>query len=176
MLRTAGRRTAGRRWGLAGAGTLYYCPEDDSVLLLKRSSQVEDPGMWGIPGGAVKSGRTDVEGIEDEWYENEDVAPDYSEEELRGAAMDETEEELGYIPEHDSADDYHTTVNNNFPYTTFLMVVTSQQKTMISRNIRLNWESDEDRWFGLKFLPRNIHPGVIAAIQQLILNKRNENI
>ena len=168
MVRTAAR------WGLAGAGTLYYCPSDNTILLLERSKNVEDPGLWGIPGGAVKSGRTDVNGVEDEWYGNDKNAPEYSEDELRDAAYSETEEEMGHMPEYDREEGNYTTVNNNFPYTTFLYSVTPQQKQSISRNIKLNWESDNFGWFKVNILPENIHPGVITAVQQLILDKRNE--
>lgn len=129
---------------------------------------MEDAGVWGIPGGAVKSGRTDERGVEDEWYDEGEEAPEYSEEELRDTAFTETEEELGHLPEHDQEQGSHTTVNNNFPYTTFLAIVTPQQKNAISRNIQLNWESDRYDWFRIDFLPENIHPGVEVAINQLI--------
>lgn len=150
------------RWGLAGAGTLYYCPQDNTVLLLERSSRVEDPGMWGIPGGAVQEG----------YYEEGQDSPEYPEEVLRDVAFGETEEELGHLPDHDKEDGRHTTVNNKFPYTTFLLVVTQQQKLQISRNIQLNWENDNFEWFRVDFLPENIHPGVISAVKNLILAKR----
>lgn len=167
MVRTAAR------WGLAGAGTLYYCPYDNTILLLERSKEVEDPGMWGIPGGAVKSGKRDARGYEDEWCKEGDIAPDYSEDQLRDSAYTETHEELGHVPEHDKEEGHYTNVKNNFPFTTFLYSVTTQQKQAISRNISLNWESDSFGWFRLDMLPENIHPGVGIAVQQLILGKRN---
>jgi 8-oxo-dGTP pyrophosphatase MutT (NUDIX family) len=161
------------RWGLAGAGILYYCPSDNTILLLERSKDVEDPGLWGIPGGAVKSGKKDNMGREDEWCKEEDESPDYSEEELRDAAYSETYEEMGHLPEHDKEEGFQTTINNKFPYTTFLMTITPQQKINISRNIQLNWENDDFEWFRVDFLPENIHPGVASSINQLILSKQN---
>src|SRR5690606_18455105 len=37
-----------------GACVLFYCPDDNEVLLLKRSESVNDPGTWGLPGGHLK--------------------------------------------------------------------------------------------------------------------------
>lgn len=152
------------RWGLAGAGVLYFCPEDNTILLLHRSNQVEDPNTWGIPGGAVK-------GTEGYW-EEEDESPEYSEEKLRDSAFSEVSEELGHFPEYDKEEGRHTTINNNFHYTTFLVIVNLQQKGTISRNIQLNWENDGFDWFRIDFLPENVHSGVEAAIQNLIYSKK----
>jgi len=162
------------RWGLAGSGMLYFCPYDNTILLLKRSRDVEDPGLWGIPGGAIKSGRTDEQGIEDEWYGEDEEAPEYSEEELRDTAYTETQEELGHLPEHEKEQGQHTTVKNNFHYTTFLAVVTPQQKNEMSRNIRLNWENENFKWFKINLLPQNIHPGVVEVVEQLIQSKNKQ--
>ena len=156
------------RWGLAGSGILYFCPDDNTILLLHRSNKVEDPGLWGIPGGAVRSGR----GNEEKYHEEDEEAPEYSEDELRETAFTETVEELGHLPEHNQEQSYHTTLTNNFPFTTFLVVVTLEQKNTISRKIQLNWENDDHDWFRVDFLPENIHPGVEIAIQQLINKER----
>jgi 8-oxo-dGTP pyrophosphatase MutT (NUDIX family) len=160
------RRTiTAARWGLAGSGVLYYCPSDNTVLLLERSENVEDPGLWGIPGGAVGDGS----------YSDDVDSPDFPEDVLRDRAFTEAEEELGHLPEHDREEGSHTVRNNKFPYTTFLAVVTPQQKMAISRNIQLNWESNDFQWFRADFLPENIHPGVVAAVNQLILSKRQRS-
>lgn len=45
-----GRRT----WGLDGAGMLVVSEDLKKILLLKRSEDVEDPFLWGIPGGPKK--------------------------------------------------------------------------------------------------------------------------
>ena len=75
------------RWGLAGSGVLYYCPEDNTILLLLRSNEVEDPGIWGIPGGAVKG----TEG----YHSEETESPEFDEETLQDSALTEVEEEIG---------------------------------------------------------------------------------
>jgi len=41
----------GNHWGRAGAGVLFTT--GTQILLLKRSSWVDQPGTWGIPGGAI---------------------------------------------------------------------------------------------------------------------------
>jgi 8-oxo-dGTP pyrophosphatase MutT (NUDIX family) len=159
------------RWGLAGAGMLYYCPYDQTVLLLQRSREVEDPGLWGIPGGAVKSGRRDYRGVETEWVDENEDAVQYPEEVLRDTAHGESNEELGHTPEFEEEQGNHTTTHNNFNYTTFLVTVSLQQKRQISRNIQLNWENDDFEWFRVDNLPENIHPGVVTAIEQLIYQR-----
>ena len=160
IVRTAANLRKSSRWGLAGAGVLYFCPFDNTVLLLKRSRQVEDAGLWGIPGGAVK-------GVED-WIEEDVEAPEYSEDELRDSAYSEVDEEIGHLPEHEKEQGFHTTVKDNFKYTTFLSVVNQQQKQSINNSITLNWESDDFSWFNVHSLPQNIHPGVVSAVQNLI--------
>lgn len=41
-------------WGTEGAGLLFVCQEDNTCLLLKRSHSVQEPGTWGIAGGAIE--------------------------------------------------------------------------------------------------------------------------
>lgn len=40
------------------ANILLYCPEDDTVFLMKRSSKVTYPGVWGAPGGHKEQGES----------------------------------------------------------------------------------------------------------------------
>lgn len=157
-------KTASTTWGRAGSGTLFYCPDDQTVLLLKRSALVEDPGLWGIPGGAVKGS----EGFMDD-EDREDVS--YGEEELQNSAQAETEEEMGCSPE--GAPTGSVTLSfGNFRYTTFRIDVNSEQKQNINSSISLNWESDEYQWFPLNRLPASIHPGVKEAMEKLIGNSK----
>ena len=41
------------RWGRAGSGILFVCPEDGSILLFERSYDVLEPKTWGIVGGRI---------------------------------------------------------------------------------------------------------------------------
>lgn len=151
------------RWGLAGSGILYYCPADNTILLLRRSDLVEDPGVWGIPGGAIMG--------TDEYYDEEEESPEYSQDELIDSAFSEAEEELGHFPEHEEVGESYTTHNKNFAYTTFLVMVNINQKEAISNNIELNWEHSEAEWFRADRLPEDIHPGVVSAVKNLILRQ-----
>jgi predicted nucleotidyltransferase/8-oxo-dGTP pyrophosphatase MutT (NUDIX family) len=146
-------------WGTAGSGVMYHCPDDGTILLLKRSSETYDPGMWGIPGGAVKGTEGHVEDEEREGVE-------FDEDTLRDSAHSEVGEEMGHNPDGTPAGSV-TIPFGNFKYTTFRMDVTADQKATIERNIRLNWESDEHGWFPLSRLPRGTHPGVVAAVKML---------
>jgi len=146
-------------WGTAGSGVMYLCPEDNSVLLLKRSLDVMDGGLWGIPGGAVKG----TEGFYDESHAD---GRDFDEETLKASAHTEVEEEMGHIP--DGQDIGSVTIPfGKFKYTTFFKAVKRDQKDAILAAVELNWESTDKGWFSLTGLPKNVHPGVLAAIQRI---------
>jgi len=78
-------------WGLGGAGMMFVCMEDNTVLLGKRANWVDQPGTWGIFGG----------GISDGWHRTplpKDVAlPDSSPVFLKSAKK-EAKEECGSLP------------------------------------------------------------------------------
>jgi 8-oxo-dGTP pyrophosphatase MutT (NUDIX family) len=40
-------------WGRGGAGMLFTCSEDGTVLMLLRSAWVDQGGTWGVPGGGI---------------------------------------------------------------------------------------------------------------------------
>ena len=155
--KTAMVRTASK-WGKAGSGVMYFCPEDMSVLLLKRSPEVMDGNVWGIPGGAIKG----TEGV----YEDSELGKDeFDEDMLRDSAHKEVEEEMGHLPESEETGSV-TIPFGNFKYTTFFRSVRPEQKDAILKANRLNWESTDAKWFHLNGLPKDIHPGVSAAIKR----------
>ena len=144
-------------WGTAGSGVMYFCPDDNSVLLLERSEEVMDGGTWGIPGGAVN-------GTEGMYGDDELDGKDFDEETLRSSAHKEVEEEMGHVP--DGKDMGSVTIPfGKFKYTTFFKSVSQGQKDVILNAVELNWESTDKRWFSLSALPKNTHPGVIKAIE-----------
>jgi 8-oxo-dGTP pyrophosphatase MutT (NUDIX family) len=49
-----------RYWGKKGAGIWFT--EGTSVLLLKRSNKGDNPGTWGLPGGKLEDGETNIDG------------------------------------------------------------------------------------------------------------------
>ena len=144
-------------WGTAGSGVMYFCPDDNSVLLLKRSQEVMDGGLWGIPGGAVK-------GTEGMYDDDELDGKDFDEETLRSSAHKEVEEEMGHVPDGKDAGSVMIPFGK-FKYTTFFKSVGKDQKEAILEAVELNWESTDKRWFSLAELPRNVHPGVAKAVE-----------
>lgn len=133
-------------FGSAGAGLFIICQEDNSAFLLKRSSLVNEPGTWGLPGGKIEPG-------EDEY----------------SAAIRESLEELGGLPTIESTLDKVNFKDNNFTYTTFIVNISLQSKK--SWTPILNWENTEYKWFPLTAMPSNLHFGV-KYIQQILRDKR----
>jgi ADP-ribose pyrophosphatase YjhB (NUDIX family) len=130
------------RWGRQGAGMLFTTGE--RILLLRRSRHVEEPGTWGIAGGAV---RVDEYG---------------GEEALIDAATNEVLEEQGSMPE--DAQPVGSTVyrESGFQYTTFIMRVPQAE-----HQPRLNWESDRYGWFTEQELARiPLHFGVEYTLRE----------
>ena len=68
-IRAAKRTPCVRRsyWGRGGAGMMFVCSEDRTVLLLLRAEWVEQGGTWGVPGGGIGEGffSTPMEPIDD---------------------------------------------------------------------------------------------------------------
>ena len=130
------------RWGRAGSGILFVCPEDNSVLLFERSWDVMEPKTWGIVGG-----RIDDPENETAW----DSAMKESFEETGGdLPFGEILGEIVYKEE-------------NFIYTNFVYGISLSQKEQW--NIRLNWENDDYKWIPFESLvvgeiPFRLHFGV----------------
>jgi len=130
------------RWGRAGSGILFVCPEDNSVLLFERSWDVMEPKTWGIVGG-----RIDDPENETPW----DSAMKESFEETGGnLPIGEILGEIVYKEE-------------NFVYTNFIYGITLSQKEQW--NIQLNWENDDYKWVPFEALvlgeiPFRLHFGV----------------
>ena len=144
-------------WGKAGSGVLFFCPEDKTCLLILRSAQVLDPGVWGVPGGAVKG----TEGMH-ETGSMEGLA----DEDFWSSAQKEVEEELGHLPSCDKVLGQIDYVQDGFTYRTFIVVVPKSEKNNILSMSTLNWESDAVDWFPIDNLPKNLHHGVRHVIQQ----------
>lgn len=53
-------RNGNRYWGKKGAGIFFT--DGKSVLLLKRSEKGDNAGTWGLPGGKVEDGETNIDG------------------------------------------------------------------------------------------------------------------
>jgi len=83
------------RWGKRAAGLLIERIDTKAVFLVLRSAEVLDPGLWGIPGGRVEPGETELD-----------------------AAIQESSEELGTLPHFHVLSEKAMT-SGEFTYTTF---------------------------------------------------------
>jgi 8-oxo-dGTP pyrophosphatase MutT (NUDIX family)/2'-5' RNA ligase len=133
------------KWGSSASGVLFLS-SDNRVLLLKRSGDVEDPGFWGIPGGAIP--------VDDQTGEKRNSMD---------SALAEAEEELGGIPAGATPAEPVVFKDGDFTFETFLFR-TPDSKFEAGD---LGWESDNAAWFPLSDLPSPLHPGVKWAIGQL---------
>jgi 8-oxo-dGTP pyrophosphatase MutT (NUDIX family) len=141
-----------RYWGRKASGLIIACGHDESVLLLKRSFNLQDnPGMWGIPGGALKDGwsgtdHDDADPADHVWFES---------------AMRETYEELCIEPVCTCIASI-TFRDRGFAYRTYVVTVSGREKERIDRDLFLNSENEEAGWFDT--LPKNVHFGVRWAV------------
>lgn len=144
-------------YGKVGAGILFICEEDNTLLLMHRSGDVEEPYTWGVPGGAVIG-----EGFHD-WYF--DVEP-YTDEELWDGAKRETYEECGEIPPNLSDDQIRHVFDfrrGDFLFRDFVVVISKEQKDNWDIDVDTApdaWENIDFGWFTLETLPRPLHMGV----------------
>ena len=105
-------------WGREGAGILFRTAT--RVLLLHRSSRVNEPGTWGVVGGRVEEG-----------------------EDLKVAAHREALEELGRVPSYHIVDKF-VFKDEGFQYTTFIAQV--DESVPENWKPRLNWENVDWAW------------------------------
>jgi len=134
-----------RYWGRGGAGILFTCSEDDTVLLLKRAAWVQQGGTWGIPGGAIEDGYYAVP-IEDPLPLN--FAAFFK------AAKREVVEECGSMPRSFTVVGRTVYEDRGFRYVTFVVDVplNAKEKWMMSSS---DSETDEFVWFPAE----EVHPG-----------------
>lgn len=118
----------GEHWGSQGVGVLLTTGR--RIFLMLRSDHVLDPGVWGVPGGAVR--------IDDRTGQAED---------LYRAAVGELSEEsgirLGSLELEKRTVDATIFQAGSFRYTTFVVRVPEE---FTRRRVTLNWESDDAQW------------------------------
>lgn len=124
-----------------GAGIFFICTDDGTALFIQRSSEVNEPGTWGISGGSVEAGETPAE-----------------------AAKRETIEELGSMPQRIRPIEHIVSKEGTGEYHIFIMDLSEDEKTIWSPQIVLNFESAQFKWFRFNAMPDNMHTP-IKAIQ-----------
>lgn len=138
------RDATGRlRWGREAAGLLIRRTDYGRFLLVLRSADVMDPGVFGIPGGRVELGETTEE-----------------------AALSESQEELGKLPRLLMLDrDIYR--SGDFTYTTFLSEISGFDADLWKPT--LNWENDGWFWMSaddVASIPEKVHPNVRRVIEK----------
>lgn len=139
-------------WGRGGAGVMFTCSEDNTILLLKRAGWVAQGGTWGIPGG----------GLEDGWYETPIKKPIKAITRFRTAAFREVEEECGSLPPDFNMGQIvgQTEYEDcGFRYITMIADITLEQKTAWQL-VSNDGETEEFKWFSRQRLPSKLHFGV----------------
>lgn len=124
-------------WGARGAGCIVVCPKTHRFLLNLRG-EVEQPGTWGVWGGAVDDG-----------------------EELLDAALREfREESLVSVPLRiPSTEPCYVFRKGDFSYSTFIVEVDNEFA------VRKSKETAGFGWFTLDQLPDPLHFGVVALLE-----------
>jgi len=151
-------------WGKVGAGILFVCEEDDTMLLMHRSQHVDEGLTWGVPGGAVIG-----EGWHDWYFEKEP----WTDEQLWEGAKTETWEECGSIPPNlkDSQISHiFDFTKGDFVFRDFVVTLSKAQKDAWHINIeeaKDSWENIGFGWFTLDDLPHPLHNGVRFIFQHL---------
>lgn len=157
-------KTSAQFWGREGSGVLLVCTEDNTCLLLLRSNEVEQPGTWGIPGGAVKGDDLDNEVM----VSSDDINPsEHMPEHITfESALSETSEEIGCVPANYTRHGTSVYTKGGFKYTTYILDIDAKEKRRISSSIRLNWENSRWKWFNMNQLPDGLNFGVSYTVRK----------
>ena len=141
----------GNHWGSAASGLLLTT--GDRILLLLRSEDVQDPGFWGIPGGAIPV---------DQRGDRKDALQ---------SAVDETREETGLqLPPGSEVVGETIFRDGSFSFTTYLVRVPA---SLSRARVRLNWENDDFGWFTQGEVEEliaagDLHHGVVYTLRQML--------
>jgi 8-oxo-dGTP pyrophosphatase MutT (NUDIX family) len=122
-------------WGSRGAGIMPICPTTGNILLVLRGPQVNEPGTWGIPGGAIDGNES-----------------------FGSAAKRELQEELSYSGQVEIHPAFQFQ-KGTFTFQNFFGVVPEEFE------VQLDWENEDHGWFALNALPSPLHFGTKALLQ-----------
>ena len=132
-------------WGKQGSGCLFvrnHPQFDRQILLILRSPDVEEPDTWGISGGALSVGESD----------------------LFSSALRETLEEIGSVPPFRKIGQYvWKAPNGSFTYTTFILEVSDMSWTPND----FNWEVSDAVWVSYDQISSfDLHFGVQSLLEE----------
>ena len=122
-------------WGAQGAGAIVMARSTGRFLLPLRSQHVEQPGTWGVWGGAIDA--------------NEVPST---------AAKREIAEEAGYEGEIEIVP-LVVFESGSFRYHNHLAIVEEEFTP------KLNWESERAEWFEFKDFPQPLHFGLLYMLE-----------
>lgn len=128
-------------WGKAGAGVIFIAKNTGRMLLNHRSRFVEQPGTWGVWGGAIDQNERPLD-----------------------AAKREAKEEAGVMIRNDQIIPiyvFHDT-NSGFKYYNFIVVVDNEFNPNIPPET--SWETQGYKWAEYTKLPQPLHFGVTAIL------------
>lgn len=148
-----------RYWGRGGAGVMFTCSADNTILLLKRAKWVDQGGTWGVPGGGVEEG----------WFNTPIKNPITDDGLFIKTAKKEAKEECGSLPpgfNMKNVVDRTTYEDRGFKYVTFVADLSPGQKSSW-KLVSGDGETEEFRWFPRNRLPKNLHFGVKFTLDQL---------
>lgn len=128
---------SGQFWGDAGAGCIFVAKDSGRVLLALRSEFVNEPGTWGVWGGAIDAG-----------------------ENPRAAVSREVHEETGYTGPL-NLKQLHVFTKDQFTFTTFLAEVPTEFVP------KLDWETEDYQWCTPGDWPSPLHFGVKDLLPKL---------
>lgn len=130
-------------WGVGGAGMMFVCSADQTVLLLLRAAWVAQGGSWGIPGGGLSEG-----------WQSTPMKPVRDMNRFWTKAVTEVEEECGSLPpgfKKSQVVDKTIYEDCGFRYVTFLADLTLEQKRGWQLE-SLDGETDEFLWVDVRKL------------------------
>lgn len=118
------------------AMVLFYCPEDQTALLLKRSKVGNHNGFWGLPGGHLKKGEIPAAGLVRELNEEIGFSPNITDCISVGSVLFEPQDHGNCV----------------------VFVIAIKKDAKDNWDIQLNKEHSEYKWFDAEQIPEKLHP------------------
>jgi len=135
--------------GQGGAGFLFVCMEDATVLLLRRSGSLDNGNTWGMPGGPIGDGTYD---------DHDPKIPKVPLSLYHKNAILDVKNNLGSFPKSKPIDSvvYHS---GNWKYIAFVAEVTAEEKADWTKKFFFkDKKNTKAQWFNRKEIPSPLNP------------------